>query len=98
MAKKQSGSSARGKRRGKSVKHMRDGIIDFSDVRELSKEDLRKARRVGRPPTGKAKRLIAIRIDPQVLIKIRKLAAQRKKPYQTYLHELLEAAVKKAAA
>lgn len=98
MARKRSESSARGKRRGKSAKHIPDSKIDFSDIPEISDEELTKARRVGRPPSGHAKQLIAIRIDPDVLSKIRRMAARRKKPYQTFLHELLESAVKKSAA
>ena len=46
---------------------------------------------------GSAKLLIAFRIYPPLLAKLRKLAAKKGRPYQTYLHELLEAAVKRAA-
>ena len=63
----------------------------------MTDEELAGARRVGRPPTGNAKLLIAFRIDPRLLEKLRKLAAKKGRPYQTYLHELLEAAVKRAA-
>ena len=44
-----------------------------------------------------SKRLIAIRLDPGLLTKLRKLAAKRKKSSQTLLHELLEEAVESAA-
>ena len=53
--------------------------------------------RVGRPPTGSAKQLIAIRIDPKLLKDLRKMAEKEDKPYQTFIHELLEKAAKKAA-
>jgi len=46
---------------------------------------------------GRAKQLIAIRIDPRLLAELRRLAARQHKPYQTLVHELLEAAVKRAA-
>ncbi len=71
--------------------------IDFSDIPESTDEELRRARRVGRPTTGRAKQLIAIRLDPRLLAELRRLAARRGKPYQTLVHELLEAAVKRAA-
>lgn len=97
MAKKQSASSARGKATAKSAKHMPDREIDFSDIPESTDEELKRARRVGRPATGNAKQLIAIRIDPKLLSALRKLATKQDKPYQTLIHELLEEAAKKAA-
>jgi predicted DNA binding CopG/RHH family protein len=51
---------------------------------------LKRARRVGRPKSGNAKRLIAIRIAPRLLAQIRRLAAKQSKPYQTLIHEFLE--------
>lgn len=54
--------------------------------------------RPGRPRTGNAKQLIAIRIAPRVLAKLRRLAAKQSKPYQTYIHEILERAVNKKVA
>lgn len=97
MAKKQSASLAPDKRRAKNVKHILDREIDFSDVPESTDDELTKAIRVGRPKTGQAKQLIAFRIDPQLLTRLRKLAAKKGRPYQTLLHELLESAIKKAA-
>ena len=93
MARKQFASSARGRRAAKSAKHMPDSGIDFSDIPESTDEELKRARRVGRPRTGHAKQLIAIRIDPRVLARLRRLAA---KPYQTFIHELLQRAAKVA--
>jgi predicted DNA binding CopG/RHH family protein len=54
-------------------------------------------RRVGLAATGRAKQLIAIRIDPRLLAALRRLASRQRKPYQTLVHELLEAAVRRAA-
>ena len=76
---------------------MPDRRIDFSDIPESSDEELRRARRVGRPTTGRAKQLIAIRMDPRLLTELRQLAARQRKPYHTLVHELLEDAVKRAA-
>lgn len=76
---------------------MPDSMIDFSDAPEATDAELRRAKRVGRPPTGRAKLLIAFRIDPKLLMALRKLAARRSKPYQTLIHDLLEQAVKRVA-
>jgi uncharacterized protein (DUF4415 family) len=97
MAKKRSASSAPAKRPARSATHVPDAKIDFSDIPESSDAELSRARRPGRPSTGRAKQLIAIRIDPQVLAQLRRLAARQSKPYQTLIHELLEAAVSQAA-
>ena len=97
MAKRQSALSARGRVTAKNVKHIPDREIDFSDIPESTDEELKRARRVGRPVSGNAKQLIAIRIDPKVLSALRKLATKQDKPYQTLIHELLEKAIKKAA-
>jgi predicted DNA binding CopG/RHH family protein len=75
-----------------------DKRIDFSDIRETTTEELKRAHRVGRPVTGKAKRLIAIRISPRLLAELRRLAAKEDRPYQTLIHELLERAKKRRAA
>ncbi len=97
MVKKRSASSARDKRRARNVKHIPDDRIDFSDIPESTDDELAKARRVGRPRTGEAKQLIAFRIDPALLAKLRKLAANKRRPYQTLLHELIESALERAA-
>jgi predicted DNA binding CopG/RHH family protein len=76
---------------------MPDSKIDFSDISESTDSDLRRARRVGRPKSGSAKQLIAIRIAPRLLRQLRRLAARQSKPYQTLIHELLEKAACKVA-
>lgn len=97
MVKKRLGSSAQGRRPARSAKHIPDNQIDFSDIPELSEEQLLKARRVGRPRSGNAKQLIAIRLDPKLLAKLRKVATKKKKPYQTLMQELLQSAIKEVA-
>ena len=81
---------------------MPDRQIDFSDIPESTEAELRRARRVGRPvgrpKTGNAKQLIAIRIAPRLLAQLRRLAAKQSKPYQTLIHELLERAARKKVA
>jgi uncharacterized protein (DUF4415 family) len=98
MTKKRSASSARDRQRAKSVRHMSDSRLDLSDIPEATDEQLRRARRVGRPVTGNAKQLIAIRIAPRLLAQLRRLAAKQSKPYQTLIHELLERATNKKVA
>lgn len=76
---------------------MPDSHIDFSDIPESTDSELKRARRVGRPKTGRAKQLIAIRISPRLLAELRRQAAKQSKPYQTLIHELLEKAASRAA-
>jgi uncharacterized protein (DUF4415 family) len=97
MAKKQSASSARGLRVAKKEKPFSDEGIDYSDIPESTDEELKNARRVGRPSTGNAKQLIAVRISPEVIRKLKKLAAKSDKPYQTLINELLVKATKGVA-
>ena len=64
--------------------------IDFSDIPEASPAQQRVMRRVGRPPLGAAaRRLIAIRIDPQVLDAVRREARRRGLGYQSLINDLL---------
>jgi predicted DNA binding CopG/RHH family protein len=77
---------------------MPDSALNLSDIPEATDAQLRRARRVGRPVTGNAKQLIAIRIAPRLLTRLRRLAAKQSKPYQTLIHELLERAANKKVA
>ncbi len=97
MPKKSFASSARARRRAKSAKPIPDSRLDLSDIPEATDTELRRARRVGRPATGNAKQLIAIRIAPKLLSQLRRLAAKQSKPYQTLIHDLLEKAARKVA-
>ena len=64
--------------------------IDYSDIPEASDEQLRVMRRVGRPPQGtSAKQLIAIRLDPDVLNRVRRQAQQAGVGYQTLINDVL---------
>lgn len=97
MASKRFASSARARQVAGSARHIPDSKIDFSDIPESTEAELKRARRVGRPTTGNAKQLIAIRISPRLLAQLRRLAAKQSKPYQTLIHELLERAARRAA-
>jgi uncharacterized protein (DUF4415 family) len=98
MKKKRFASSARDRRAARNARPIPDSQIDFSDIPESSAQELRRARRVGRPKSAHAKQLIAIRIDPRLLARLRKLARNKEKPYQTLIHELLEKAAKRQVA
>lgn len=98
MAKKRFASSAHARRLAKSARPTPDSQLDLTDIPEATDEQLRRARRVGRPVTGNAKQLIAIRIAPRLLAQLRRLAAKQSKPYQTLIHELLERAAGKKVA
>ncbi|HXQ26627.1 MAG TPA: BrnA antitoxin family protein [Candidatus Acidoferrales bacterium] len=76
---------------------MPDDRIDFSDIPESTDAELKRARRVGRPRSPYAKQLIAIRIDPRLLARLRNLARSKQKPYQTLIQEFLEKAAQKTA-
>jgi predicted DNA binding CopG/RHH family protein len=87
---KRSELSARGKPAGRNAGPMRKREIDFSDIPESTDAELRKARKIGRPKCPDAKTLIAIRIRASLLRRIRHAAKIEGKPYQTFIHEILE--------
>lgn len=87
-----------GKRTKKKSKLTKEKV-NFSDIPELSDEQLQSMKRVGRPPLGESSKLmIAFRIDPAILEAIRKLALKKGKGYQVLMHEILESFVNKKAA
>ena len=87
---KPSESSARAGRAGRSARPTRRRGIEFSDIPEASAAQLRAMRRVVRPPLGiAARRLIAIRIDRQVLEAVRQEARRRGLGYQSLINDLL---------
>ncbi len=95
---KRSALSARGGRAAKRGRNTRAEKIDFSDVAELTDEQLKRVRRVGRPPFGRsARELIAIRVDPEVLRSLRLEATREGVGYQTLIHRLLEEHVRRSA-
>ena len=69
--------------------------IDFSDMPELSTEQLASMRRVGRPrlSAAGAREMIAIRLDPQVLARFKAAAKRRNVGYQSLINDVLAAHV-----
>jgi len=86
--------SAHGARGVKSEK----GKIDYSDIAELSDQQLSAMRRVGRPTVGEEPRkLIAIRLDAKVLGWLRKTAEKKGLHYQSLVNEILASEMRKAS-
>jgi len=95
---RRSASSAPDRRAGKKERRTARPI-DFSDIPEASREQLRAMRRVGRPPLGdRARQLIAIRLDARVLAEFRKEAKRRNVGYQTLINKVLAQHVGKDVA
>ncbi len=71
---------------------------NYSDIPEASNAQLTSMRRVGRPPLGEsARRLIAIRIDPQVLFSLQEEARKKDTGYQSLINEILAKHIEKAS-
>ena len=70
---------------------------DYSDIPPSTDKELKKARPVGRPTKDVVKQLIAIRIDPRLLAKLKKMANKQNDYYQSLIHRILEEAVSKGA-
>lgn len=76
---------------GRKVK---DSEIDFSDIPELDDEVLKKFNRRGRPVIGDSPRkAISVRIEEDVLAKLKVKAKKRGVPYQSLINEILKKAV-----
>ena len=88
--KKSQGSSARGAVAGKNEKSIKPKKDDFSDIPELSDEQLSSTRRVGRASVGdEPRKLIAIRLDAKVLGWLRKTAKKKGLLYQSLVNEIV---------
>lgn len=83
------------KRKGKSTFHkVKDSEIDYSDIPELSDEDLGKFKRVGRPLVGESPRLaISLRVELDVLNRLKKQAKKKGIGYQSLISQILKKAV-----
>jgi len=94
---KRSVSSPRGARVAKNgARTTRPHPIDFSDMPELSGEQLASMRRVGRPrlSAAGARTMIAIRLDPGVLARFKAAAKRRSVGYQTLINDVLADALR----
>lgn len=80
---------------GKSMRRkVKDADIDFSDIPELTDEQLSKFKRRGRPVIGESPRkAISIRIDEAVLSKLKSKAKKTGVAYQSLINEILKKAI-----
>jgi uncharacterized protein (DUF4415 family) len=75
-------------------RNLKDSEIDYSDIPELSKEQLAKFKRRGRPVIGESPRkAISIRIEEDVLEKLKTKAKKQGIAYQSLINEILKKAV-----
>lgn len=71
--------------------------LDLSDIPELSRKQLARMRRVGRPPVGRTPRApISLRVDRDVLARLKATAAKRGMPYQSLINDILARAMRRA--
>ncbi|QLY27065.1 BrnA antitoxin family protein [Bdellovibrio sp. KM01] len=73
---------------------VKDSEIDYSDIPALTDEQLKKLKPLGRPLiSGFPRKAISIRIDEDVLSKIKKKAKKQGIPYQSLINDILKKAV-----
>ncbi|WP_413578513.1 BrnA antitoxin family protein [Bdellovibrio sp. HCB290] len=81
-------------KKGIPYREVKESEIDFSDMPELTPEQLKKMVRPGRPLISQfARKAISIRIDTEVLAKIKKKARKQGIPYQSLINDILKKAV-----
>lgn len=92
MKRKKLESSAHEKQIRTNVKYtyIADKDIDYSDIPELTNEQLKEFR--------KGDGLTTIRIDPNILKKIKKLASKKNQEYEIFIHEILKKFINKRTA
>ena len=73
---------------------IKDSEIDYSDIPELTADHLKKFKRVGRPLVGESPRqAISVRIETDVLSKLKKQALKKGIGYQSLINQILKRAV-----
>lgn len=78
----------------KKKKQPNNSDIDFSDIPDLSEVQLKSAKRAGRPLLGSARRKdVHLRVDPDVLERIKEQAKKKGVKYQSLINEILKKAV-----
>lgn len=77
-----------------TYRKVRDSEIDYSDLPALSDEELSKFKRVGRPLVGESPRqAISLRVELDVLNKLKKKAKKQGIGYQSLISQILKKAV-----
>lgn len=71
-----------------------DSEIDYSDIPELTDEQLRKFKRRGRPVIGESPRVaISIRVETKTLERLKKKAKTMRVGYQSLINQILKKAI-----
>jgi uncharacterized protein (DUF4415 family) len=73
---------------------IKDSDIDYLDIPKFSVKDLKKFKRVGRPIVGESpRRAISVRIEEDVLERLKDKADKAGIGYQSLINEILKKAV-----
>jgi uncharacterized protein (DUF4415 family) len=76
------------------VRKMRERDIDYSEIPEFSAKKIKKMKKAGRPIVGDSPRVaISIRLEADLLVKIKEIAKQQGVAYQSLINEILKKAV-----
>lgn len=83
------------KMKRKSIHKKSDNVhIDYSDIPKFTAKQLKKFKRVGRPLVGDSPRVaISVRIDEEVLSRLKNKAEKEGVGYQSLINEILKKAV-----
>jgi len=83
------------KMKGRSTrKKIKDSDIDYSDIQKFTAKQLKRFKRVGRPLVGNSPRVaISVRIEEDVLSKLKDKADEAGIGYQSLINEILKKAV-----
>ena len=73
----------------RTAKIIPDSQIDFSDIPEFTDSQRRQMKRPGRPLLGSPRTLIAIRVENDILERLKNRAKLRRLGYQTLINEVL---------
>lgn len=73
---------------------VKDSEIDYSDIPEFTDAELKSFKRVGRPLVGEsAREAISLRVESEVLKKLKEKAKNKGVGYQSLINEILKKAV-----
>ncbi len=73
---------------------IKDSEINYTDIPKLNASHLKKFKRVGRPLVGESPRqAISVRIETEVLSKLKKQAHKKGVGYQSLINQILKKAV-----
>lgn len=75
-------------------KKIKDSEIDYSEIPKFSAKDLKNFKRVGRPIVGESpRRAISVRIEEDILEKLKNKAEKAGVGYQSLINDILKKAI-----